>query len=129
MPAPQFNKAIHPHRWYSLTYQSNAIINEGMHHQVKRFIAEILIGNFAIEDIHSYIHGNIIFAINTQIPVQELDAIITGIRVPFVNNAPPLLFSLVLVAKNTDTGINYMYVYGSDVMDEHFRNSINDIFP
>ncbi len=129
MPAPQLNKPVSPYRWYSLTYQSNGVVNDAMHNQAKRAIAEILIHGFEIVDIHSYIHGNIFFAVNTNAPVRKFNEIITALRAPLVARAPSLLFSLVLVAKTFETNINYLYVYGSDTMDQHFKDSIIDIFP
>ncbi|HWY36685.1 MAG TPA: hypothetical protein VNX68_18720 [Nitrosopumilaceae archaeon] len=128
MSAPQINIEILSHKWYSLTYQSNEIINEKMHHQVKKFIAELLISNFTIKDIRSYIHGNIIFAIDTNNPVNIFRNIIEAIRSPLVNNAPPLLFSINLIAQKTDNEV-YLYIYGSDDMNAHFRTSILSVFP
>lgn len=129
MPAPQFNKVGHPNRWYSLTYQSNNLLNVIEHNKVKRILAGYLVGNFNVIEIHSYIHGNIIFAVRTNRPIGIFDEIINKIRGTLSNHAPPLLFSLVLVARTNETQINYMYVYGSDVMDTNFLTSIDDFYP
>ena len=129
MPPPQFNKRVSGLRWYSLTYQSNEILNNAVHGKIKRIIAGYLVGNFNIVEIHSYIHGNIIFGITTNRPIALFDEIIECIIEPLVDMPPPLLFSLVLVAKNDDAHINYMYVYGSDAMDMHFLDSISDFYP
>jgi hypothetical protein len=65
MASPQFNKEKSPYRWYSLTYQSSNELNNATHQEIKKMIAEVLLTSFEIENIHSYIHGTIIFSMNT----------------------------------------------------------------
>ncbi len=128
MPSPQFNKKITTNRWYTLTYQSTRALNDAEHHQVKRKIAEILVNNFTIQEIHSYVHSNIVFAINTNVESQVFDEIVQNLNAPLINYVPRLHFNIALVAKN-DSNVNFMYIDGIDSMNSNFLASISDIFP
>ncbi|HET8964252.1 MAG TPA: hypothetical protein VFM99_10155 [Chitinophagales bacterium] len=128
MSAPQFNKEVSPNRWYLLTYQSNEILNEKTHHQVKKDIAKVLVDKFPIKDLHSYIHGNIAFSINTLAPISILDKLINQIKEPLATYSPPLLFSINLISKNDDNK-QFLYIYGDDTMDKNFKELIKEFFP
>ncbi len=107
-------------------YQSNETLNEELHHQAKRAIAEVLV-EFPIHEMHSYIHGNIIFSIGTNNPVSSFDDIVEALEIPLAINTPPLHFSLTLVSR-TSKNQNIMYIDGLDDLDTHFLDSISDIF-
>lgn len=129
MPVSQFNKKVSSNRWYLLTYQSNKILNDELHNQVKTFIAELLVDKFPIVDLHSYIHGNILFSINTNKPLNTFDEVVNTIKVPLTTYTYPLLFSLVIAPKTSTGDVNFMYISGSDEMDTNFRTSVQDFFP
>jgi hypothetical protein len=128
MPSPQFNKEKSQNRWYTITYQSNGLLTEELHHQVKSKIAKILVDAFPIVEIHSYIHGSVVFSLNTNSPLLKFDEIVVALTVPLAKHSPKLHFELALVAR-LDNGINYMYIDGIDSMDVNFLESIKDFWP
>lgn len=128
MASPQFNKKVSTTRWYSLTYQSNATLTADLHNQVKPVIAKLLVDAFTIGEIHSYIHGSIVFSINTTTPFSKFDEIVTVLAIPLAGRSPRLHFELTLVAKNQNN-VHYMYIDGIDSMDTNFQNSIVGFWP
>lgn len=125
---PQFNKRQTLHRWYNMSYQSNNVINDDLHGKVKQFIAKIMKDNFAIREMHSYIHGEIIFRIETTDPVNTLDQIVQKIEKPFAEYKPNrLLYSITLAASTADTTpMHIMYIEGDSGMNQKFLESIKD---
>ena len=95
----QFNKKISPLHWYSITYQSNDILNESLtreHHMlIKPLIAKILFDKIHAANFHSYIHGTIIFTVKEN-PLQHFDTAVNELLKPLTEYSPKLLFSLVL---------------------------------
>lgn len=123
--APQFDKLPGTPSWFSLTYQSNNELNKKFKREFKPSakvaIAKILNDNFSIE-IHSYLHCNIIFSINTNNPFTEFDKIFSILLKSMDNR---LLFNLSLVSKNSSSHPeNIMYINGSDNIENNFRRAI-----
>ncbi|MDP1746047.1 MAG: hypothetical protein Q8L90_10745 [Bacteroidota bacterium] len=130
MASPQFNKNATSDFWYSLTYQSNDLLNKETHYRIKPMIAEILVTKIKIKNIHSYIHGSIVFSLDTPSPLSKFDEIITELKTPLFDYSPKLLFSLVFVGRDTSTpSKKYMYIDGSDELDKHFQGLISSFYP
>lgn len=132
MASPQLNNSPLNFWWYSLTYQSNELINDELHNKTKVEITKIIVDGFNINEIHSFIHGHIVFGINTIKPTTILSEIVKALNEPLARYSPPLLFSINLMAKSNPTsgkGIVHAYVNGSDDMENHFKESIKEFFP
>jgi Cdc6-like AAA superfamily ATPase len=125
---PQFNKKETPNRWYNMSYQSNNVINDDLHNKAKQFIAKIIKDNFTVPEMHSYIHGEIIFRIDTETPIATLDEMVKKIEKPFAEYKPDrLLYSITLASTTAgDSPVQIMYVEGDSGMDQRFLESIKD---
>ncbi len=128
----KFDKLQSPLSWYSLTYQSNDILNVRLTHEqhclIKPMITKILFEEIGASDFQSHIHGTIIFSV-TNAPLEKFDLIVAELTRPILTNAPPLLFSLCLIAHGNDPVLQYMHINGSDTLNAHYLNLIRDFYP
>jgi len=125
---PQFDKDKSNHVWFTLTYQSNDALNDAAHASIKILIAEKLYNKFNIVDMHSYIHGNVIFSINPNFTETIFDSIVTELNKSLVTYTPKLLFNLSIVGiDGLNPWVNFMYINGSDTLNKNFHKSLESI--
>ena len=127
MGTTQFNKEKSDHIWFSLTYQSNNLLNEETHNTIKALIGEELLKTELVKDIHSYIHGNIVFAVNSANAETTFDTLVGILEKPMASQSPRLLFNLSIVGiSTTQNGVwkCFMHIEGKDDLDTNFRQSI-----
>lgn len=126
--------------WFNLTYQSNDLLNDALdekkHMTIKVFIAEKLVKLFQtnwepIERIESHVHGNIIFAIQGTITLIRFNEVVNLLRQEFIPYTPNLLFNLSIVgiSKINNNWKSFMYIEGSETLNENFKNDISSFFP
>lgn len=128
--------------WFNLTYQSNDILNdaltETLHTEIKVLIAENLfevckIKGGKIVKMESHVHGNLIFEVqpNRFITVGTLlDVFVSVLKLKLIPHTPKLLFNVSIVGVNkTDAPrTNFMYVEGSETMNDNFQEKISHLF-
>lgn len=125
---PQFNKDRENHIWFTLTYQSNDMLNDALHTSIKVLIVGKLYKKFKVVDMNSYIHGNVIFCINPPFTDKIFDDMVAELNESLVNYTPKLLFNLSVVGVDIQNPrTNYMYIAGSDTLNENFHKSIVEI--
>lgn len=133
MPKPQFTeKTKTNYRWLSIVYQSNDVLNKENHGPVKTTIVEHLMKStiLDIKEIHSYIHGQIIIGVTPDTVIKSFNEAKAILQKKLVSHAPPLMFSLEIIAASNDVPpFSWMYIEGDDDLNENFHNSIKHIFP
>ena len=130
MATPQFNKKTSTYSWFSLTFQSNDLLNVIFHNSAKVEVAKLLTSKFTIAEIHSYVHCNIIFAIDTKVSITIFDKICLVLEEFMPRQPQELLFNLVLIAKDKSTPPKQiMYISGSEEANKHFKEAIKPFYP
>src|SRR5687768_4409240 len=71
-----FTNIESPFSWYALYYQSDRVTNDKQHEKAKLFLAEALVNELNLEEIHSYFNGQLLFAIDTQKTIETYHEII-----------------------------------------------------
>lgn len=126
----QLNFPRSENRFICVTYQSNEYLNEELNNNVKPLIAKIIIDSIPIENIYSYIHGQIIVEVKMEGVVSALTKLHNELKTPLANHTPKLLFCVNIVSfqKGVQPLKNLIYVEGSDEMNANFLESIKDIW-
>ena len=108
---------------YIITYQSNAVINEATHNEVKFKIWENLSKDFTVLSCHTYFHSQLIIEIQTPTSSKTHNDIVAKVNSMFPKFNPELMFSVVLAGRSTD-GTTYIYAEGNKAMDDKFQIEI-----
>ena len=129
MSSPQFDRKSSTIRWYSLTYQSNDILDKKVYQSSAIEIAKNLTDKFQIKEIHNYLHGNLIFAAyDNFFPDTEFDHFWIELTGVLPKHIPKLFFNLCLVSKSASIPNKcFMYLDGSDELDISFLEAIHDV--
>lgn len=128
--AAQLNFPVSNNFFISITYQSNDYLNEELDNKTKQEIAKTLVDNFAIQNIHSYVHGQIIVEVSNYNVISVYKNMIKALAVPMASEAPSLLYSVILAPKSNDNSQkNLIYVDGDADMNNNFLDSISEFYP
>jgi len=131
--AAQLNFPVSDNRFITITYQSNDYLNQEIDNRVKQEIAKTLVDNFDIQNIHSYVHGQIIVEVSNYNIISVCKDIVKELAVPMASEAPSLLYSVELASfirkKTPPPYENLLYVEGSDEMNKNFLESIKEFYP
>jgi hypothetical protein len=129
----QFTNIESPFSWYALYYQSNRVISDEQHEKAKLFLAETLVNELNLEEIHSYFNGQLLFAIDTQKMMETYYEIIDTLdnSVPFFKD-PSLAVAVNMVwrqKKLTDPSVYFIHVHGDPGMNEKFQHAVSCFWP